>query len=88
MARNKVLIYTDKCKLCGKTEEYASVAIKLSDLADIEVRQTTLWGGWAQEAMEIGLELPFLYCVETHKSITVKEAEELDLEEWLRDESE
>ena len=81
---NKTYIYTTECKLCGHTDAFAEVATKLQALGkSVEVRQTTLWAGWAEEAEEIGLELPFIYDYDTKQSLTIEEAGETDLKEWL-----
>lgn len=81
---NRTYIYTTECKLCGHTSDFAEVATKLQALGkNVEVRQTTLWAGWAEEAEEIGLELPFIYDYDTKQSLTIEEANDTDLEKWL-----
>ena len=84
---NRTFIYTDACKLCGHTAEYASLSARLQNLGKIVyVKQTPLWAGWANEAAEIGLEMPFVYDYDTLKSATVSSLNELsddELRAWL-----
>lgn len=79
---NRTFIYTDECKLCGKTEAYSNLAYRLKKLGkDVFVKQTSLWAGWSSEAAELGLELPCVLDYDTMRSDTVEHLSKLSDEE-------
>lgn len=77
--KNKTVIYTKQCVLCGQTEEYAELVGRLKAAGKIvEVRQTSLFFGWNEEAKALGLELPAVFDYDTKNKMTVAEANQLD----------
>lgn len=84
---NRTYIYTEQCVTCGNTEEYQSVANKLKlKHKDVFVKQTPLFVGWMQEAMAIGLPMPFVYDCDTGNKLTCAEFDNMseeELDDWL-----
>lgn len=80
--KNRTFIYTNECKLCGKTESYADLAFRLKKFGkDVFVKQISLWAGWASEAQELNLELPCVLDYDTMRSDTVEHLSKLSDEE-------
>lgn len=84
---NRTYIYVETCTFCGRNEDWAELSTRLKNLGkNVFARTTTLWTGWAEEAEEIGLELPCVYDCDTGKSMTIAEGNAMsdeELKEWL-----
>ena len=84
---NQTFIYTEQCKICGVTEAYAALARRLQDLGkSVQVKQISLFAGWAAEAEELGLPMPSVFDYDSRQAETVenlnKKSNE-ELREWL-----
>lgn len=85
--RNRSYIYTKECNLCGNTEAYASISKRLQAKGkEVFVKQITLFAGWAAEAEEVGLDLPFVLDCDTMNKATCAELDTMsdeELDNWL-----
>lgn len=84
---NRTYIYTKECNLCGNTEAYAHSSKRLQAKGkDVYVKQVSLYAGWAAEATEIGLEMPFVLDCDTMNRATCTEIDNMseeELDKWL-----
>ena len=75
----KTFIYTESCRMCG-TDERIDPVVKMIKEGNQKpvVKQLSLWVGWRREAGAIsektGVDLPFVFCYDTQKAISLDEA--------------
>lgn len=87
---NRTYIYTDQCRICGKSDSYSKLVQRLKKMKkDVFVKQVSLFIGWQNEAAEIDLSYPFVYDCDSNRSAEVETLDEMtdeELKAWLKPE--
>lgn len=87
--RDKAFIYTEECRLCGKTKKYDFLIKQFQEKGyKTIVKQIPLFDGWRKEANMISesldLKIPFVWFFNTRKGKTIEDARKTGIDDLLQ----